>query len=272
MSDGCWGPDGERLAPYLRRSVDIRAIDRPGTGDGMKIGLVIATHHKDVETNRSGSYTEYDVLLMDHLAALLLYRVPTMGFHLNSDTGDYAILRAATSIPEMEDDTNFYQNFMSSDGDLVIIGFIDNRFPMILGTANHLRSDGDSTTWHTDSTEGEVRVTHHKDSFVKMNEDGSMQIEVKDEMELQITINGVQIFRVWDDAGTLKIDLGDATVDQKLVMGDAFKTWFDLQVAGHKHAAGTLVDSLLAPCTGSTATAVPNLDVSVLTEKVKTQA
>jgi len=283
MSDGCWGPDGERLAPYLRRDVVFRCIDRPGTGETTRVGLVTRVHHKDEETNRSGSYAEYDVLLMSHLECFEIKRVPTMGFHLASDSGDYAVLRAASELPDTEDDTMFYQNFMDSDGDLVVVIFIEDRFPMIIGTANHLRSGEDSAPWHTNSSEGEVRVTHHRGADVKMTENG----------DIIISIDGTQIFRVWDDSGTLKIDLGDASVAERVVLGDTFRDWVNQYTVGvvgglvhHTHAyenypggAGpidaessqpkipTVLQKVLIP-----GAEIDEMPEAQLTEKVKTQS
>lgn len=273
MTDGCWGPDGERLAPYLRRSFDVRSFFRPGTGYGTKIGLVIRVHHKDASTNRSGSYAEYDVLLMDHLSCLELYRIPTMGMHMVNDSGDYAILRAASSLPEMDDDTTFYQNFMQSDGDLVVLEFIDGRFPMIIGTANHLRAGHDTAPWHTGESEGEVRVMHHKGSFVKMKEDGKLQIEILDEQEMLVTINGTQILKLFYDVGSgdLHIDLGSGAALKKVVLGETFQSWWNANVQNHIHdtAGGTLLDSFGGACTGTVDPALSAFPDANLSDKVR---
>jgi len=240
MSDGLIGPDGERLAPYLRRHVDMRSDNRGGSGNSLRIGLVIAVHHKDAPTgNRNGSYAEYDIVLMNHLACLDLYNVPVLGFHLALDSGECQILKACTSLPDMSDETTFYQNFLESDGDLVVIGYVDGHAPIIMGTANHIRSGTDTAPWHSLEADGETRKVFHKDSHILMKSDGSMDIEIKDEQAFTVTINGTQIFKLFYDAvsGDLHIELGEGITLEKMLLAETFQTWWDLNVP-HNHILG----------------------------------
>lgn len=234
-NDGLTGPDGERLASYLRRRVDMRSDTQLGSGDRFRVALVTHVYHKDDPLNRSRSYAEYDLVTMNHLACVELYRVPVLGFHLSDDSGQVEILKACSELPETDDETQFYLNFMASDGDLVVVGFIDGMYPMIFGTANHLRTDEDTAPWFTDSTKGETRKIFHKDSYIEMQQDGKMQIEIKDGQQITITIDTVQVLKLWEDAGILKIELGTGVSLEKTLLAETFQTWWNTNIQNHVH-------------------------------------
>ncbi len=258
--DGQDDRDGARQQGWLRRGSTIRKNTRWGGTTGTDMGLVIKVHHKDSDTNLSGSYPEYDIVLL--ASSVTIFNVPQMGVKLNEFSGDETTLTAASEAPTFQNPGNVPQEFLESDGDLVLIAFILEYAPVIIGTVNHFKANADTASWHGESSDGERRAMHHKGSSIIMQDDSSMEVALPDEKELVINIDGVQLFRVRNSGGTLTVDLGAG--GEALVLGDSFKSWWDSNVAGHVHAAGLLIDSMLGPCTGSTAGAVPALPANKL--------
>jgi hypothetical protein len=186
FDDGCWQQDGTRLQSYLARDyIGRNSADKFGAVGYPVLGLVIKTIYKDASENISGSYTEYDVLLADDI--LVIKNLPVKGFHLSRTSGEEAPLKAASEIPVLSNPATARENILSSDGDLVIVEFVSERYPLITGTINHIKSGEDTAPWSGATTEGERRALHHNDSSIVMQEDSNMVIDVP--INKSVTIN-----------------------------------------------------------------------------------
>lgn len=225
------------------------------------LGLVIKKHNKDDTTNTNGNYPEYDVLLFD--THVIITNIAVKGQKLNRDSGDEAILTVASDLPDMTDLTQAQQNFMESDGDLVIVEFISARFPIISGTMNHLKSGEDTAPWSADSTDGERRAIHHKDASFIMNEDGTIDIDLASDKELNINIDGTMVFRVKDTGSGITVDLGGGS-GEKILLGESFVTWWLNNISGHTHSVVGAATG--PPLAGTGALVIPNDKLSNVTK------
>jgi len=273
--DGLWGADGERLQSHLRRNLSLRNRSVTGGFTGLELGLVVARHYPDDDNNVGKRVTEYDALMLAYQLTLrnLVVKMPYQGVL----GGQQVTYTPATTVPDFRQPDDVWRSFMESDGDLVAIQYIGRKWPVIDGCMNHLRTSG-SNDWHTDSTDGAVDALTYNSTRMRVNQDGNLEIDFDDssgshDRSLIINVDGTQFLRVTQDAGTgdVRIELGSGATLEKIVLGESFQTFFDTDVAGHTHAAGSLLDGGGIPCSGATAPAVPNLDVTVLTDKVKAE-
>jgi len=273
-NDGLWGSSGERMQSWIRRRklAYHGRTDSRGLGNiSNALGLIVARYFKDETGNKSQTYTEYDVLLVNYQVQLnrLPMRMPYQGF----DGGTQITLHPATSLPDFANPVGLYQAVMESDGDLVSVSYIGGRFPVIDGCVNHIRT-ADGAPWETDSSDGEVSSHFYNTTRTRINSDGNIEVDFDDtggahDRSLIINVDGIQFLKVAQDgaSGEVRIELGQGAVE-KLVLGDAFKTWFDANVSGHTHIYA-IPDHTSA--TGPTGGAVPVLDPNILTEKAKVE-
>jgi hypothetical protein len=229
--DGLNDYSGTRLQSRLLRSWDVRGNPRPGGARGLRSGLVLRVHHKDEDTNTNGNYAEYDVLLIESM--LTIRNLPVFGQRLARDSGDEVILKAATDTPDIDDPTQAMQNIHDSDGDLVIVAWIDRIFPGIIGTLNHFVSGEDTAPWHGESADGERRAIHHKDVHAVIKPDGDVEVDLPVDKSITIAIDGTQVFTVVRTGGATTLELG--TGGHALILGDTFRTWFNTNIDGHDH-------------------------------------
>jgi len=266
--DGQWNADGSRMQGWLRRTNTMRLPPRPRGLAATQLGLVIKRHDKDAETNVNGNAAEYDVLLLYNYQ--LLYNLPVKGFRLNSDTGDIAILKPAQNLPDISDPTTADVNIMSSDGDLVCIEFVAQRYPIISGTMNHIRTGQDTAPYHPVAADGEQRKLYHKGAEFTIEEDGDILFNVPDNKGVTINVNGTQIFRVFKDGSGIHVELG-TTATEALVLGDAFKTWWDSTISGHTHSGVAAGGASTGPMVAQIVVGPEVLPTSTLSTVSKTE-
>lgn len=271
--DGQYDADGARIQPHFRRTSLMRGSPRPGGDSNPVLGLVIKIHHKDYDTNGYGAQAEYDVLIANSL--MTLTNVVWSSWKNNRESGDEATLTAATDSPDLSNPENIQREFLESDGDLVLVDFVkgfgNTRFPIIVGTMNHLKSDEDTAPWHGESSDGIRRAIHHKGTSIVFEDDSTLDISIPDEKELTILIDGIQLFRVHRDSGGSGSVVELGTGAEKMLLAETFQTWWDSYVKNHTHAAGTLLDSTASPCSGNTAPAVGSFPTSALSDVSKNE-
>lgn len=268
LRDGQWGPDGSRSQGWLRHVDFDRSTSRPGFPTGALLGVVLEVKHKDDENNPTDSYPVYTVMLADReFLGLVLRNVATIGQKMGTNSGLEMTLTPASDTPNIDDPTQAMQNILDSDGDLVIIQYV-SRIPVIWGCMNHIRS-GDSAAWYGDSTDGERMALHHKGTAIMIEDDSTVAINLEDTKDVTITIDGTEVFKVTRNGGTSLVELAGG--GESLVLGDAFKTWFDANVAGHTHTIPAVADTngdTLIPgsSTGGSVPALANSNLSSVSE------
>lgn len=278
--DGQWDTDGGRLQGWLRRRENIRGRTATSGFKRNELGLVIARYFPDDPDSKSGKFMEYDVWLprfqvrIDHISMMTPYA--------GVSGGNQITLKPAAGVPDMSDPYAIHQNVMDSDGDLVVVAYIGGKWPIIAGCVNHLRTAGDGTDWHSDSTDGEVYSLFYNTTRARINKDGNIEIDLDDseappDRSLIINAGSKQLMKIsYDDgAGEVRIELGSGAVE-KLVLGETFQTWWDNNVphdhlvAGTTGTGGTDSHTHSVSITSADALTTPFPD-SNLTEKVKAE-
>ena len=228
---------------------------------------MVAVRHKDDPNNMNGNVAEYDVVLFDRYVTIP--NVQTLGFKNNEDSGDEYTLKACTYTPDLSDPTQADNNFLSSDGDLVVVMFLSGIYPVIVGTINHARSGADTATWHGETADGERRAWHHKGTSIIIEDDSTVEINLPVDKDFIINIDGNQLFKVVRTGGANTVELGNGA--EKVILGESFQTWWDTNIANHVHAAGTLLDSMAGPVSGATAVMGESFDPTTLSDVTKTE-
>lgn len=218
--DGCWARDGARMQYWLARNPGQRVNERPGAGSTIELGLVVKRHPKDAETNTSGCYSEYDVLLIDQL--VILSNISVISLRRSRDSGDEATLVACTDIPQIDDPTQARQNILSSDGDLVVVAFIGGTTPIILGTINHVESGSDTAPWHGDSGDGVIRAIHHNETHATIHEDSTIDIDMPDNVDVTVTMDSDQVLKLSHSVAGSLVEAGGGS--EQVILGTSRNT------------------------------------------------
>ncbi|HET6416667.1 MAG TPA: hypothetical protein VFG22_10270 [Polyangiales bacterium] len=152
-----------------------------------------------------------------------------------------------------------------ADGDMVLLDFIegDIAWPIITHALTHERTNrvvrtGDGWREGSATERGNPKrdelYTHHYGAELRINElgdllidtvgaysdpatedesvsSGQVRIRVKDSQKLTVAMGDDEdVLEVWKDGSQLRIDLGEGA-DEKLVLGDTFKSYLDAELA-----------------------------------------
>lgn len=232
LNDGNWLPGGLRAQSFIPRTVGgrDRSLSRPRFG--VQLGLVVDIHYKDEDENLHKMFTEYEVYLVMH--NLLLRNVPQAASFQGESNGSEATLKAAGGVPDLSNVDSAWDVIMSSSGDLVLVSWIDDRWPIITGCVNHLRRTGeDSAPWYATSSEGPRAAIHYNDVDVVVDNDSNVRIDIEDSKVVEFYVDGTLALKVFNDAGTVRVDMGNGA--EKVILGETFRTWFNLNYSGHMH-------------------------------------
>lgn len=275
--DGLWGADGERLQMHLQRSVELRGRTASGGFPGSELGLVVKRYYKDDSDNKDQVYNEYDVFIIRHL--IYLKNVPVKSLYQGESGGYQITLKPATTIPEVTQPESIWKNFMDSDGDLVSVSYIGEKWPVIDGCMNHIRTNG-AADWYADSSGGEIASFYYNTTRQHIDDDGNIQIDMvgtSKDRSILINVDGVQFMRIFQDGGSgdVRIELGNNSGEQ-VILGETHRSWFNSNVDHHVHGTGTLVTDIGTlsgmPHThiisGATAQLSAHMPLSHLTNKV----
>jgi len=194
--------------------------------------------------------------------------------YVGVEGGQQVTLTPASGVPDMSNPDAATQNIVDSDGDLVCVIYIGGNLPMIDGCLNHLRVSG-GADWQTDSTDGAVNALTYNTTRARVDSDGNIEIDFDDtsaahDRSLTVNVDGTQFFIIKQDggSGTVRIELGAGAVE-KLVLGEAFQTWWASNVPNHTHIPGTFVVGA-NPVTGvSGISTIPVMPDANLTDKAK---
>lgn len=233
MRDGYWDRDGSRTQGWMNRRMNVRRHARPIGDTTTRLGLIISVHYKDTDTNQSDSFTEYDILMLDSF--MVFKNVSVASLRRSYDSGDEATLVAASSIPDLSEPSRAHLNIMESDGDLVLVTYINNYKPIIIGVVNHLKAGQDTATWNGTSSDGVRRAFHHKNSSIIMEENSNINIKIPDDKSVTFSIDGNQVLKLYATGSTLKVDLIGGS--EKVVLGETFISWLNANYGGHTHTA-----------------------------------
>lgn len=178
------------------------------------------------------------------------------------------------------------------DGDHVLVDFIEGNpdYPIITAALPHERTNRQLRSgagWREGSVEergspkADEYYTHHYGCELRINEQGELlidtngaytdpvtednsvatgdvRIRVKDSQRLTIAMGDDEdVLEVFKDGSQVRIDLGEAATD-RLILGDAFKTYIDAELAkintfwsalynNHVHSGGTGMGGLTGP-------------------------
>lgn len=282
MRDGLWGNNGERLQAWLQRSMDIRGRSWQKGLPGHELGLVIARYYKDDAENTSGIFTEYDIFLTRQ--QLTLFRLPMVVPYQGVSGGNQITLKPAEGIPDITGPTA-WKNLMDSDGDLVLIAYVGEKQPVIIGCMNHLRdSDESSADWVTDSTDGEVYSLSYNTTRARINNDGDVELDLAStDRSVTVNMDGTQVMKIYNSGGDLRIELGQGTLE-KVILGESFADWINssnpanIGLVNHVHQyidvdnTGTPLSKITGTPVSATLVAAPPMDENtLLTEKVKVE-
>ena len=247
-ADGLWDGDGVRLQSWLKRGFEIRSRSNPEGFIRDELGLVTARYYKDEEGNQGGIFTEYDVYVPRH--QIVLNNLPMKVLYQGIAGGIQATLKVAEGIPDASNSEDLWRQVLESDGDLVSVSFVGGKWPMIDGCMNHVRASG-AADWQTDSADGEVYALSYNTTRSRVNSDGNIEIDLEDggdhDRSVIINVSGTQVLKVAQDGSTgdVRIELGNG--GEKVILGETFQTWFNINFASHGHNAGTLNVTMALP-------------------------
>ncbi len=145
------------------------------------LGTVIKVHFKDESDSLSKKVVEYDVQTWD--PQFVFRRVPMMTPRNGVNDGYVPILRAGAVVENQNpmDDT---------DGDIVVMGFVGGELgqPFILGCYPNTKSGSPVGL----AADGETHTIKHKGATIRINDDGSIDLEPASGKLVQIGITGFE--------------------------------------------------------------------------------
>lgn len=183
--------------------------------------------------------------------------------------------------------------FDDLDGDMVLIDFIeaDLDYPIIRGALEHERTkraivEGDG--WDEANGGSERGSAHKNERYVRWggaefrinaqgdilldtvgatadiidetvnDEGGEFRIRLKEARRLTVEMDGTDVFEVWKDGSQVRIDLGEGATE-RIMLGDAFKTFFDGEMTKINTFWSTIYDLHVHPDPATGNTGPPNL-------------
>ncbi len=223
-------------------------------------GLITAIYLPSDQGNISKIFVEADVLLLSLWHIIKNIRVATGFTGLNN--GIFILPKPATdwmALLEMTDSIEAYDRAMQSDGDFVIVDYVNGNRPVIRDVI--LRSTQIAPRYYMESNKDNFKL-YINGSYLEIDNTGNINILHANNKEINIKNSGGTSEVVIKSDGSVEIATGATEYAAKY---ESLKNEYD----NHIHPAGLLLDSLAAPCTGTTGAPAIALTNAVKATKLK---
>ena len=193
------------------------------------LGAVVYVHYKDMITSSSKVFIEVDVYMLE--TGIILPNIPISHQKYGSNDGEEWVPHAAELTLDPEEAT--FEDIIASEADLVIVDFIDGKYPIIRGQfpKAYFGALSGGVSYGATQADGERYRKLVRGSGVTVKavgaEDGDVVLDIKDGQTLTITSGGDLLVKLSKDTGGgYKVELGTAP-GERAAMGEALKSYLD---------------------------------------------